>query len=113
MRWIEAFCYERAGVVRRALATAIGHHLGLPLNRMAPNVRETAYWVEAVFETPAHRIYNPSLHPQLSKSPVQCDRLPGRDGNFYPGGFNATTTATGVSGPLFRGRAQVIAIKWR
>jgi hypothetical protein len=34
-------------------------------------------------------------------------------GNFYPGGFNATTTATGVSGPLFRGRAQVLAIKWR
>jgi hypothetical protein len=31
-------------------------------------------------------------------------------GNFYPGGFNATTTGTGVSGPLFRGRAQVLAI---
>jgi len=34
-------------------------------------------------------------------------------GNFYPGGFNATTTGTGFSGPLFRGRAQVLAIKWR
>jgi hypothetical protein len=34
-------------------------------------------------------------------------------GNFYPGGFNASTTGTAVSGPLFRGRAQVIAIKWR
>jgi hypothetical protein len=34
-------------------------------------------------------------------------------GNFYPGGFNATTTATGFSGPLFFGRANVIAIKWR
>jgi len=34
-------------------------------------------------------------------------------GNFYPGGFNATTIGTGVSGPLFRGRAQVLAIKWR
>ncbi len=34
-------------------------------------------------------------------------------GNFYPGGFNATSTGTGFSGPLFRGRAQVLAIKWR
>ena len=34
-------------------------------------------------------------------------------GNFYPGGFNATTTGTRFSGALFRGRAQVLAIKWR
>jgi hypothetical protein len=34
-------------------------------------------------------------------------------GNFYPGGFNATTTGTNVSVPLMLGKAQVIAIKWR
>jgi hypothetical protein len=34
-------------------------------------------------------------------------------GNFYPGGFNATTTGTGFSGPLFLGKAKVLAIKWR
>jgi hypothetical protein len=34
-------------------------------------------------------------------------------GNFYAGGFNATTTGTRVSVPLMLGKAQVIAIKWR
>jgi hypothetical protein len=34
-------------------------------------------------------------------------------GNFYPNGFNATTTGTRVSVPLMLGKAQVIAIKWR
>jgi hypothetical protein len=33
-------------------------------------------------------------------------------GNFYPGGFNATTTGTRVSVPLMFGKAQVLAIKW-
>jgi hypothetical protein len=35
------------------------------------------------------------------------------NGNFYPSGFNATTTGTNVSVPLMLGKAQVIAIKWR
>jgi hypothetical protein len=35
------------------------------------------------------------------------------NGNFYAGGFNATTTGTRVSVPLMLGKAQVIAIKWR
>jgi hypothetical protein len=34
-------------------------------------------------------------------------------GNFYAGGFNATTTGTRVSVPLMLGKAQVIAIRWR
>jgi hypothetical protein len=34
-------------------------------------------------------------------------------GNFYPSGFNAATFGSSVSVPAFRGRAQVIAIKWR
>jgi hypothetical protein len=34
-------------------------------------------------------------------------------GNFYPGGFNATTTGSRVSVPLMLGKAQVLAIKWR
>ena len=33
------------------------------------------------------------------------------NGNFYPGGFNATTTGTRVSVPLMLGKAQVIAIE--
>jgi hypothetical protein len=35
------------------------------------------------------------------------------NGNFYPGGFNATTTGTKVSVPLIFGKAQVLAIKWK
>jgi hypothetical protein len=35
------------------------------------------------------------------------------NGNFFPGGFNATTTGTSVAVPLMRGKAQVLAIKWR
>ena len=34
-------------------------------------------------------------------------------GSFYGGGFNATTTGTGFSTPLFLGIAQVLAIRWR
>jgi hypothetical protein len=33
-------------------------------------------------------------------------------GNFYGAGFNATTTGTTLSKPLFRGRASIILIKW-
>jgi hypothetical protein len=34
-------------------------------------------------------------------------------GNFYGTGFTATTTGTGFSAPLFFGKAQVLAIKWK
>jgi hypothetical protein len=34
-------------------------------------------------------------------------------GNFYNNGFTATTTGTGFSAPLFFGKAQVLAIKWK
>jgi hypothetical protein len=34
-------------------------------------------------------------------------------GNFYGAGFNATTTGTTLSKPLFRGRASIILIKWK
>jgi hypothetical protein len=34
-------------------------------------------------------------------------------GNFYNNSFTATTTGTGFSAPLFFGKAQVLAIKWK
>ena len=34
-------------------------------------------------------------------------------GNFYNNGFTATATGTGFSAPLFFGKAQVLAIKWK
>lgn len=34
-------------------------------------------------------------------------------GFVYRGGFNATTTGTSFAGALYRGRAKVLAIKWR
>jgi hypothetical protein len=34
-------------------------------------------------------------------------------GNFYNNSFTATTTGTGFSAPLFLGKAEVLAIKWK
>jgi hypothetical protein len=34
-------------------------------------------------------------------------------GSFFNHGFTATTTGTGFSGPLFFGKAEVLAIKWK
>lgn len=34
-------------------------------------------------------------------------------GNIYNNSFTATTTGTGFSAPLFFGKAQVLAIKWK
>jgi hypothetical protein len=34
-------------------------------------------------------------------------------GMVYNTGFTATTTGTGFSAPLFLGKAQVLAIKWK
>jgi hypothetical protein len=38
---------------------------------------------------------------------------PFTSGNFYGTGFTATTTGTGFSAPLFFGKAQLLAIKWK